>query len=66
MEGDNAERRRRADDARDRGEEPSEAGVTTGASKQHRDGDDPTHGKQDAEHEAPETRPGSKFGQGRN
>lgn len=33
-EGDAAERRQRAKDARQRGESPSEAGVTRGASKQ--------------------------------
>ncbi|NUO64881.1 MAG: hypothetical protein HOQ11_14325 [Gemmatimonadaceae bacterium] len=34
MEGDNEERRHKAKEARDRGESPSAAGVTTGASKQ--------------------------------
>lgn len=34
MEGDNEERRRRARDARQRGESPSASGVTHGASKQ--------------------------------
>ena len=34
MEGDNEERRHKAKDARDAGIAPSEAGVTTGASKQ--------------------------------
>lgn len=34
MEGDNRERRRKARRARERGELPSAAGVTTGASKQ--------------------------------
>jgi hypothetical protein len=36
MEGDNEQRRAAARDARERGESPSEAGVTTGASKQQR------------------------------
>jgi hypothetical protein len=36
MEGDNKQRRQAAKDARDEGRSPSEAGVTTGASKQQR------------------------------
>ncbi len=36
MEGDNRERREKAKDARDEGMSPSEARVTTGASKQRR------------------------------
>ena len=34
MEGDNKERRKKAKQARDRGESPSEANATTGSSKQ--------------------------------
>ncbi len=34
MEGDNAERRKLAKDARDAGKKPSEVGATLGASKQ--------------------------------
>lgn len=37
MEGDNRERRKQAKEARDRGETASEAGVSTGASKQRRE-----------------------------
>lgn len=68
MEGDNAERRRRAKDARDRGELPSAEGVTTGASKQRRhlsrqaDHEErisaKVAGKQDPDHSSPDTRTG--------
>ena len=67
MEGDNTERRRRANELRDKEKAPSAAGVTTGASKQHRRGDDPSWGKRAGEDdEAPDTRPGSSLGRGRN
>jgi len=45
MEGDNRQRRKAADQAKDEGLSPSEAGVTTGASKQQR------HLKNDSAHE---------------
>lgn len=68
MEGDNVERRRRAKDARERGELPSAEGVTTGASKQRRHlSRQADHGerisakvagKQDPDHTSAHTRPG--------
>jgi hypothetical protein len=45
MEGDNRQRRKAAQEAHDEGLSPSEAGVTTGASKQDR------HLKHDSSHE---------------
>lgn len=70
MEGDNAERRRRAAQAREAGESPSADGVTEGASKQRQHhgghGEDLAErlearrrGKADQEHHVPHTRPGS-------
>jgi hypothetical protein len=69
MEGDNRQRRAAAAEARERGQSPSEAGVTTGASKQRRElghHDDhadkiagPGWGKQQPERSAPEPRPHS-------
>ncbi|HEX3541374.1 MAG TPA: alpha/beta hydrolase, partial [Acidimicrobiales bacterium] len=70
MEGDNVERRRRAKEARDAGELPSAAGVTTGASKQrrHLPNDTPyperigslVQGKQDPDHAGHRPRPGRR------
>jgi hypothetical protein len=37
MEGDNRERRKRANEARDAGKKPSETGATLGASKQRKE-----------------------------
>lgn len=45
MEGDNAQRRKKAREAREEGRSPSAEGVTTGASQQRR------HVAQDATHE---------------
>ena len=45
MEGDNRQRRKAANQAKDEGLSPSEAGVTTGASKQQR------HLKNDSSHQ---------------
>jgi hypothetical protein len=69
MEGDNRQRRARAAEAREHGQAPSEAGVTTGASKQIRhlsgseDHEDkllgPGRGKQQPERAASEPRPHS-------
>ena len=69
MEGDNRQRRRRAADAREEGQSPSAAGVTTGASDQRRHlGDDADHGekisgpgwgKQQPDRVTAEPRPGS-------
>jgi hypothetical protein len=69
MEGDNRQRRARAAEAREHGTTPSEAGVTTGASKQIRhlpnsaDHEDklsgPGRGKQQPERAASEPRPHS-------
>lgn len=69
MEGDNKERRKKAKEARDRGNSPSEENVTTGGSQQHKHlGKDADHrekietirqGKQDViQQNTPEPRPG--------
>lgn len=69
MEGDNKERRKKAKEARDRGQSASEENVTTGASKQRKNmPDDTDHrekietirkGKHDVIREnTPEPRPG--------
>lgn len=69
MEGDNRERRKKAKEAKDRGNAPSEEAATTGASKQRKHlGEDEGHrekletirqGKHDVIREnTPEPRPG--------
>jgi hypothetical protein len=68
-EGDDTERRKRAKEARDRGESPSEAGVTRGASKQREETqqnashderlDTPGKGKRDAGSDG-KPRPGNR------
>lgn len=69
MEGNEEQRRKKAREARERGNAPSEEHATTGASKQrHHEGDDAGHrekiekireGKQDVIREnTPEPRPG--------
>lgn len=71
MEGDNAERRKLAREARDAGKSPSEVGATLGASKQATKADaDMTHQqrldlKREGKHEVtaantPKARPGSR------
>jgi hypothetical protein len=70
MEGDNEQRRAAAREARERGESPSEAGATTGASKQRRHlgneasheekMDGPGRGKADPERFTGDARPGSE------
>lgn len=67
MEGDSEQRRAAAREARERGESPADAGVTTGASKQHRHlGNQasheektagPGHGKQDPDRHTGDGRP---------
>ena len=69
MEGGNLQRRKRAKEARDEGESPSQTGVTLGASKQdhslgrHDDHTDkmkaPGRGKQQPDRAANPMRPGS-------
>jgi hypothetical protein len=68
MEGDNRQRRRKAKEARDEGNQPADEGATLGASKQRRNVDDTDHrsrieqirkGKQRVIREnTPESRPG--------
>jgi hypothetical protein len=69
MEGDNRERRKKAKEARDRGQKPSEEAATTGSSQQREHvGDDVSHrekietirkGKQDIiQQNTPEPKPG--------
>lgn len=68
MEGNEEQKRQKARDARERGNEPSEEGVTSGASKQRRNVSSDDHrekvesirrGKQDVIREnTPEPRPG--------
>lgn len=70
MEGDNRERREKANEARREGKQPSEVGRTLGASKQRTEADENmTHqerldlkseGKQDSARNTPTARPGSR------